>query len=138
FAPWPPGWADAVYLGVTLPFWSALSAPLVGSLAGSISALLLIGLLLVVCFGLLAGAKPRRAVARGLAVVVALLALSFPFTFGLGYHTTPLEVRLASVAPGVARPDQPAAGARARARLLVLATLQEAQPPGGSDPALDS
>src|SRR5690606_23036149 len=70
----------------------------------------------------------------------ALLALSFPFTFGLGYHTTPLEVRLTSRAPGGARLVEPAAAAaaRERARLLVLVTLQAAQPPGGSDLAFDS
>ena len=143
FAPWPPGWADAVYLGVTLPFWSALSAPLVGSVAGSLSSLLLIGLLLALSLALLAGAKARRLTARGLVVIAALLALAFPFTFGLGYHTTPLEAHFAplvsddAVAADGAADRSTSSAAREVTRQLVLLTLQETQPAAASASATD-
>src|SRR5690606_20815697 len=48
FARWPADWADAVYLGVTLPLWSRITSALVAVVPGSLTAAL--ALLLLVAF----------------------------------------------------------------------------------------
>ncbi len=118
-APWPAEVADAVYLGVTLPAWSRVTAPLVGAVpisltagAGLFGAAVLLSLLLWPGGG-------RRA-ARALGWTVATLLVTFPFAFGLGYRTTP-----------VARADEAAPPeAYAAAREAVLAHLIAAAGPG--------
>lgn len=128
FVPWPPTWADAVFLRGTLPLWSNVAAPLTQASGRSLSALLLLALLAVTLIGLLAGRPARGAALRGLGGVLAVLALTFPFVFGLGYHTTPLEDRLGSGAPNVASESE-----RQQVRSLVLATLQAAAAEVGAD-----
>ena len=94
FARWPSGWADAIYLGVTLPAWSRVTSPLVTLVPGSLSAALLLLLAVVVIVAVLSGRGPRRRAGRLVLWLLALAVATFPFTFGLGYHTTPLEERL--------------------------------------------
>lgn len=89
-APWPQGWADAAYLSVLLPFWSQLTARVVGAVQGSISAALLL-LTLVALVAVVVWPGGRRRLGRAVGWVVAGLMLSFPLSFGLGYRTTPLE-----------------------------------------------
>ena len=145
FAPWPPAWADAVFLGTTLPAWSALSSRLTDLSGRSLSALLLLGLVVAVALALLAGGRARAAGLRILGGFVALLALSFPFVFGLGYRTTPLEARLAPdahapapiagnglVRNGLAGNGLDGTGARRQARQTVLAALRESVPPAAA------
>lgn len=109
FAMWPAAWADAVFLGVTVPLWSRVTSVLVAAVPGSLSAALL---LLVVVVFLVAIISGRRAAGRGFRLVLWLVAigiLTFPFVFGLGYHTTSLEERLGLTAPTAG----PASGALA-------------------------
>lgn len=131
FVPWPARWADAVYLRGTLPLWSAVTAPLNGASARSLSALLLLALVAGALLTMLAGRSARRAAWRALGGVVALLALAFPFAFGLGYHTSSLQSRLDT---GAAGRHEVSAADREAARELVLALLQEAarEPEEGS------
>lgn len=155
FVPWPAALADAVYLRGTLPLWTSLTAPLNDLSGRSLSALLLLSLIVVSGVALLADARTRRAALRGLGGVVAVLALSFPFVFGLGYHTTRLEERLVAVnraetevvggavaevadEAGAQAPQTASEAGRQRARRVVLAALQGAQPPtDSSDPVIE-
>ncbi len=133
FVPWPAAWADAVFLRGTLPLWSAVTAPLVGSSGRSLSALLLLAVVAVALLSLLAGRDARRAAWRGLGGLVAVLALTFPFVFGLGYHTTPLATRLAAQGDSPAA-TAPTAADRERAREQVLGLLQAAAPEAEAEP----
>jgi len=101
FALWPPAWADAVYLGVTLPLWSRVTSLLVTSVPGSLSAALLLVVAVIVVVSVLAGRRPGRRALRFVLWLLALGIATFPFTFGLGYHTTTLEQRLGLTAPAV-------------------------------------
>lgn len=134
FAPWPHAWADRVYLQAILPLWSALTAPLVGALPGSLTALLLLAALVALVLGLLAGPRARRATAAGLLYGVALLAVTFPLTFGLGYHTTPLEAQFEDAVPD---PAETSADPREQTRRLVQATLTLASATAEAPPSTD-
>lgn len=114
--PWPAAVADAVYLGAVLPAWSVVTAALVSAVPLSLSAgLLLFGLAALVAALLWPGGAASAGQALGWAL--AVLLLTFPLAFGLGYRTTP-------IAP-VGEAAAPAAYAAAReavlTRLLVTA-----------------
>lgn len=100
FALWPAALADAVYRGVTLPIWSRVAAPLVTAVPGSLSAALALLVLVLLVLALISG---RRAARRGLRAVLWLVVIgifTFPFVFGLGYHTSTIESRLGLATSG--------------------------------------
>lgn len=115
-APWPAEWADAVYLGATLPAWSRVTSRLVSAVPGSVSvALALLGVVSIVAVLVWPGG--RRRAGRAIGWTVAALLVTFPFTFGLGYHTTPLLVG----APEASAAEQEAARSEV-AELLTAST----------------
>lgn len=118
-APWPPEWADAAYHGAILPVWSQVSSRVVSALPGSVAAALVV-LGLVTLVALVVWPGGRRRVGRAVGWFIAALLVAFPFTFGLGYHTTPLEATLSA-----AQPED-----YERARDEVLATLTKAAATG--------
>ncbi|HEX7038635.1 MAG TPA: DUF3810 family protein [Trueperaceae bacterium] len=117
--PWPAPVADAVYLGVTLPAWSRVTSRVVGAVPLSVTAgLVLFGA--AALLALLAWPGGARRAGRALGWCVAVLLLTFPFAFGLGYRTTP-------IAPvGEAAPPE----AYAAAREAVLDRLAASAGPG--------
>lgn len=85
--PWPPAWAEALYLGALLPTWSAFSARVIDAVPVSVSLLLLIFLVSVPLVIMLAvGGRAVRGVMRFWSWTALVLLLLFPFTFGLGYR----------------------------------------------------
>lgn len=85
--PWPPAWAEALYLGFLLPTWSAFSARVVDAVPVSVSLLLLLVLVAVPLVNMLAaGRRAVRGVLRFWSYAALVLLLLFPFTFGLGYR----------------------------------------------------
>lgn len=123
FAPWPEAVAEVVYVNGTQPLLSRLTAPLHDAVPLSLAAALAMVFLIVALLGLVSGRGGRRAAFGFLGWWLAVMALTFPLVFGLGYRATPLEARLGlpDAGPGVvAAEDVAQAGER------VLATLQEA------------
>lgn len=118
-APWPPQWADTAYHGAILPVWSQVSSRVVSAVPGSVAAALVV-LALVALVALVVWPGGRRRVGTAVGWFIAALLVAFPLTFGLGYHTTPLEATL------------PAAQAEdyERARDVVLVALLEAAATG--------
>lgn len=82
--PWPAPLADAVFTNGTLP--------VVNAFAQTWSKLAISPTIIVLAALTLALFTPPRW--RILGVALAILALSFPFFFSLGYRTSPLEARL--------------------------------------------
>ncbi len=121
-APWPASVADAVYVNGTHPLYSRLTAPLHDAVPLSLAAALAMVFLIVALLGLVSGRGGRRAAFGFLGWWLAVMALSFPLVFGLGYRSTPLEarLRLPEAAPGSVATQDVAAAAE-----LVLAALQE-------------
>lgn len=102
FAPWPVAWADAVF-GVSQPLWSAVTAPLVNLVPGSLSAALALLAVVVFLVAIISGRRSAGRAFRGLVWLVAIGILTFPFVFGLGFHTTSLEERLGLDSPAPAQ-----------------------------------
>lgn len=120
--PWPTTVADAAYSHGTQPLLSALSAPLHDAVPLSLAAALAMLFLIVVLLGLLSGRAGRQAAFGFLGWCLAVLVLTFPLVFGLGYRTSTLEARLGL--PDRAAPVDAADVAAAGERVLTL--LQEA------------
>lgn len=92
--PWPPDWAERLYLGVTLPAYSAFSSRVVDAVRPSLSGLLAVALVTGHLLALgLGGRRALRTVARSLGAWGLALLLLFPFTFGLGYRLPSLAER---------------------------------------------
>lgn len=89
--PWPASLADAVYRRWSQPAWSRVSSRIVDASGPSVTAITLVMIVAAVLLGLLSPSKNRRlfTLRAGATLVLASL-VSFPFTFGLGYRTTPL------------------------------------------------
>lgn len=127
FAMWPAAWADAVFLGVTLPLWSRVTSLVVTAVPGSLSAAVALLVVVVFVVTLISG---RRTAGRGLRAVLWLLAigiLTFPFVFGLGYHTSTLEERLGLDAPTSLLPVDPVVQASIAAEAVLTVLTEAAQ-----------
>lgn len=118
-APWPPEWADAAYLGALLPAWSQVTSRLVSAVSGSVAAAALL-LWIVALVAVLVWPGGRRRVGKAIGWTAALLLLTFPLAFGLGYHTS----------PPVPWPGPQDASAFELARDDVLSVLVSAAPAG--------
>lgn len=100
FGPWPSSWLERFYLMFLYPVWSPLSSRLVDATALSVSAGVATLLVLVPLLQLLLLKRRRWCVAAGtFGASLAVLALLFPLTFGLGYRLEPLEQRLGLTTP---------------------------------------
>ena len=92
--PWPEKWVEPLYLGVLLPFWSRLTAPLVDAVSVSLTGLLLISLSAGPLLVLIAsGRRALRSVLQFWVASALLLLLLFPLTFGLGYRLPSLAAK---------------------------------------------
>lgn len=137
FAPWPPAWADAIYLRGTLPAWSTVTAAVVTSVVGSVSVAVALAVAIVVIVSLLAGRGPRRFALRLILWLVAISVAAFPFTFGLGYRTTALEERLgvtAATSSSELLPTPPLASVVSIASESALEVLTESAAALGAPP----
>ncbi len=133
--PWPGALVERVYLGVLLPAWSALSAPVVDAAGFSVSGVLLI-LLVSVPLAVLpaAGRRALRGVLTTWAAAGLVLLLLFSLTFGLAYRLPGLAER-----EGLA-PESLTADARGGLELRVLELLasSSAWSRGGPAPTLNA
>lgn len=100
FGPWPTAWSEWLYLTLLYPTVSAVTSRIVDATGLSVSAGLLILLLLIPLLQLLLAGRKRWSLAGAtLAFSLAALALLFPITFGLAYRLEPLEQRMGLTSP---------------------------------------
>lgn len=90
FVPWPAGPVGALYLGLLYPAWSALTSRLVDAVGPSLTGTALIAALAAPLVATLALRLPARRLLRFWGSAAALLLVTFPVTFGLGYRLPPL------------------------------------------------